>query len=364
LTGAIRNRESAARLAGDAFARQTAAEAGSLEAAALATALKAEEEALRKAAGESVTNTASLALAFSENGEILTESIKAGGLRIWSSATGAWIEDANPIEGAQFTAMLGDGTLLAASGDKKATPWTLPGKSWELVKTLGNGKDAKPFVDRVSALAFHPDGSLLLTGTGVPSRSGEITAWDTTTWSPLVSNSEAHDDTITSFAFAPDGSRFASAGTDQFVKLFETATLTHEKTFEGHTSHVLDVDWNPDNLTLASSGADLQVKVWDLGEGQEKSKVEGFKKEVSSVAFVGPSDTLVTASGDKTLKLANAPLPDAGDTFLHTAEVTRDGALIIAGGQDSVLRVWDVQTKKLVKAFESPERDAGKVVKE
>ena len=188
--------------------------------------------------------------------------------------------------------------------------------------------------------------------------------WDTTTWELLVENDEAHHDTITSFAFSPDGGRIASGGTDQFVKVFATDSLEHEKTFEGHTSHVLDVDWNADDLTLVSSSADLQVKVWDITNTQQKSKVEGFQKEVASVSFVGDTDTLLTASGDKTLKLANQPLPGAGTTFLHTANVSADGKQIIAAGQDSVLRVWDASTKKLIREFPSPEADAGKVAAE
>ncbi|MCB1079935.1 MAG: hypothetical protein KDM64_19100, partial [Verrucomicrobiae bacterium] len=72
--------------------------------------------------------------------------------------------------------------------------------------------------------------------------------------------------------------------------------------------------------------------------------------------------TLLTASGDKTLKLANAPLPDAGDTFLHTASVSADGKVIISGGQDSVLRIHDATAKKLVRSFPSPEAANGSVV--
>ncbi len=364
LTSALRNRDSSARLAGDAYADQIAAEAAALEAAALATALKTESDALSKSDAEALKTLISLDLAFSPDGSTLAVALKAGGLRLWSSETGVWLEDVDLPKATGALHFSSDRKVLVTSTDKKIVPWTLPGEQWTLTKTLGDGTSPEPFVDRVPALAFHPDGGKLATGTGVPSRSGEIAIWDTTTWELIAENAEAHHDTITSFAFSPDGDRLASGGTDQFVKVFATDSLEHEKTFEGHTSHVLDVDWNADDLTLVSSSADLQVKVWDISNTQQKSKVEGFQKEVASVSFVGDTDTLLTASGDKTLKLANQPLPGAGTTFLHTANVSADGKSIIAAGQDSVLRVWDASTKKLIKEFPSPEATPAKIASE
>ena len=351
LTGAIRNRDSAARLGGDAFARHTEALSAALEAETLVIALKKEEEALKKSIEEAKAKTARTSLSLSTDGALLIESLPDGGLRLWSTRSGQWLEDLPSTPKSSLASHVQKGALLLTTQDKKAQLVELPGTSWTLEKTLGDGIEATPFVDRVSALSFSPDGRHLLTGTGVPSRDGEIALWDTQNWDRVRVNDQAHHDTITAFAFSPDGTQFASGGTDQMVRVFDIASLEEVKVFEGHTSHVLDVAWNPDNLTLASSGADLEAKIWDFEETRQKSKVEGFGKEVSAVAFLGASGSLVTASGDKTLKVANQPLPGAGVTFLHTAEVSGDGKTIIAGGQDGVLRVWDSAAKKLTHSF-------------
>jgi WD40 repeat protein len=213
----------------------------------------------------------------------------------------------------------------------------------------------------VTALAFNPSGERLITGTGVPSRSGELKLWNTADWTVVAENDEAHEDTITSFTFSPYGKQVASGSTDRMVKIFDAETLEYQKTFEGHTSHVLDVAWNADGLDIASASADKQVKIWNVAEGQQKQKIEGYDKEITSIEYVADNTTLLTASGDKTLKLSNAPLPEAGDTFLHTCAASPDGTIIIAGGQDGVLRVWDGIAKKLLSAFESPGAEAAKV---
>jgi len=360
VSGAARNRELSAKLAGDAFARQTAAKSGSKESDTLVAALKAESEALTKAAPEEEKMVVPLSLAFSADVGTLMQSLAGGTVRLFSLGTPTWLEDFPAGREITGLAVAGD-RFFSISNDKQWLAWSLPGREWALTATLGDGKKADPFVDRVTALAFAPDGSSLLTGTGIPSRGGRIALWDTATWSRVGANDEAHKDTITAFAFAPDGSRFASSSTDKLIKLFDTETLEVQQTFEGHTSHVLDVAWNADDLSLASAGADLKIKVWDLADGRVKTTVEGYAKEIGTVVYVGETESLLTASGDKTVKLANVPLPDAGDAFLHSADASVDGTRLIAGGQDSVLRVWDGTAKKLLTSFASPEAEAGKV---
>jgi WD40 repeat protein len=360
VSGAARNRDLSATLAGEAFGRQTAAKSGSKEAESLVAALKAESEALQKAAPEEEKKAVAGSLAFSADGSLVIQSLAGGTMRLFSLTSGAWLEDI--ASGKEVIALASAGEkLITASKDKQLIAWNLPGRDWTLAATLGDGKSPDPFADRVTALAFDPEGRKLITGSGVPSRNGQVAIWDTATWSQLVTNPKTHIDTLTAFAFSPDGSRVASASTDKLIKILDAETLEVQRTFEGHTSHVLDIAWNADDLSLASASADLKVKIWDLADGRVKSTVEGYTKEIGTVTYVGETESLLTASGDKVVKLANQPLPEAGDTFLHTADASADGTRLIAGGQDSILRLWDGTAKKLITSFPSPEAEAGKI---
>lgn len=354
LDGAIRAGASSARLAGEAHGRRLAAEVASSEAEQLAVALKAAEDEERKLYGDSIGKIRSNTLSFSADGAVVAQALEEGGLRLWSAIDGAWLEDVAGIAGSAEIAFLSPDRFVAATTEKKALVWSLPGRTWNLDQRLGDGESPEPFVDRVTALGFSPDGEMFLTASGVPSRSGSLVAWSTATWTPVATMEEAHDDTITALAFSPDGGRFASAGADRMVKVFATEGLIHETTFEGHTGQVLGVDWNADDLTLASAGSDEQVKIWDLVAGEEKSKTEGYKGEVTAVRFVGGTDTLLTTSGDAAVKYANAPLPSAGSAFQQSADVSADGSWIAAGGDDGILRVWDSREKKLVAEFPAP----------
>jgi len=159
--------------------------------------------------------------------------------------------------------------------------------------------------------------------------------------------------------FSPDGQLLASGAADKFMRVLDLASGKVVKTFEGHTHHVMGVSWKCDGRTLASAGADNVVKVWDFTTGERKKNIDGFGKEATSIGFVGFSDQAVVSAGDTQVKLVK----DNGETvrsfaggsdFMHSATATPDGAWIVAGGQDSVLRIWNGKDGTLVNAFASP----------
>ena len=235
--------------------------------------------------------------------------------------------------------------ILVASADKTVRIWDLTPK-WNLQKKIGELQDSKTLVDRVNSLSFSPDGKSLASGGGVPSRSGELKVWNIADGKLVCANTESHSDTISGISFSPDGKYIATAATDRFVKVFNMEGAVLERSFEGHTNHVLDVAWRADGFVLASGGADQVVKEWDFEKGNQKQTVKGHTKGVSSIAYMGTGEKLISSSGDQSVRIANKPLPDAG-TFIHSSSVSNDGTIIVAGGEDSILRVWTAGDSKL-----------------
>ncbi|MCP4848056.1 MAG: hypothetical protein GY899_08940 [Verrucomicrobiaceae bacterium] len=306
-------------------------------------ARKSESEVAKKAAAAAGSNLNEIE--FSKDGSRVLAAGDDGNIYSWATKSGQPSRVVKAKAATLVMRLLG-GNVLTAGADKSVRLWNLD-PDWLLERRIGSVNDSKVIVDRVNSIAFSPDGDLMASGSGVPSRSGAINVWQVKDGKEICRNTDSHSDTVSAIAFSPDGSRIATSATDRFVKVFKTADASLERAFEGHTNHVLDVSWRADGLALASAGADHVVKVWDFEAGTQKQTVKGHSKAVSSVDFVGISETLLTGSGDKSVRLSNQPLPDGG-TFIHVAESSSDGSIIAAGGEDSLLRVWTAADKKLL----------------
>ena len=140
----------------------------------------------------------------------------------------------------------------------------MPGTEWKLERVIGSTDKPDQLVDRVIALDFSADGKVLATGSGEPSRSGEIKFWNVENGQLVSALKEPHSDTVFGLEFSPDGKQIASCGADRFVKIHNIADGKFVRSFEGHTHHVLGVSWRADGRILASCGADMVVKVAHL----------------------------------------------------------------------------------------------------
>jgi WD40 repeat protein len=299
-------------------------------------------------------------VAFSPRGDRLLTADAVGSLKVWESPSGRGViafghtapngGAGQPIEKAVFS---GQGGLITASADGTLKSWYFEGR-WAEHKTLGT------HVFRVLALDFSPDGKLLATGGGEPSRSGELKLWEVGKGLLARSLTSLHSDTVFAVRFSPDGTKLASASADKFLKVTSVSDGKLLRSYEGHTHHVMAVDWKSDGKELVSGGADNVLKVWDYESGEQLRTLQAAGKQITAVRWIAGKPEVVGASGDTQVRIWNPDnggiaraLSGAGD-YVYSVAASADGARIAAGGADSVLFVWNGQNGQVVRKLEPP----------
>lgn len=298
-------------------------------------------------------------LAFSPDGAAIATGGHSQSIQSWNTSTGAGL-DVYPGHAGFITALTYTkaGRIFSASAGKPPVIWaTVP--LWTLARTIGTADETSPIANRVLALDFSHDGKLLATGGGVPSRNGEVKIWHTSDGSLAREITPSHSDSVYGLEFSPDDTLLATASADKFVKIFRCESGELVKTLNGHSSYVLSVAWRQNGRMLASGGADKVIKLWSYPSGVPIKSIGGAAKEVTSVQYVGLGGEILSASGDtkvRQLKEDGTALRDypGSKGFIFSTAATRDGQYILGGGQDSILRIWNGATGKLLYSLPPP----------
>ncbi len=286
--------------------------------------------------------------------------ITRGTSQVWDTDTGKPVgvrhTNATPTNGG--TGLSG----LSPDGKLAALNYTVSGDSevWEV--ETGRVRFVVKDLHNLHAVRFNADGTRLLVNEAYP--SNKLKVWDTATGEP-AGVLKGHTNNITDYAHSPDGTRIATASTDQTVKVWDAATGRQLHTLRGHSSRVGAVAFSSDGGRLVSASDDRTLRLWDVTTGQELAVLRGHTGGVTGATFVGP-DTVASVSLDRTIRYWDTRSgPGSGlwaghSGFVYSVAYHPDGKHVVSGSWDGTARVWDADGR-VVRRFDMPvvERKGG-----
>jgi WD40 repeat protein/tRNA A-37 threonylcarbamoyl transferase component Bud32 len=294
-------------------------------------------------------------VAFHPDGKHLAFACGDRQTRVWDWTTGQEVfacASAIDSRAAYGVAFSPDGRRLAVGLDGAVHVWDWE-KRQHLLELPGHARKA-------ISVAFSPDGRRLASG----SWSGNVMIWDAQTGERLHPLTEHHQP-ISALAFSPDGRRLVAACFDRRLSVWdpETGRLLHA--FPAHDGLGLGVAFlPPDGSRLASVGEEETVRVWETATWREVLDLRANTALSSCVAVSPDGLRLASAGRDATIRLWDAT-PLQGDegrqelaTFEHAGEVwtlavAPDGRQVASAefGPHSLVKVWDLRTGEVSGVF-------------
>jgi len=168
------------------------------------------------------------------------------------------------------------------------------------------------------------------------------------------------DKSARSIALHPSGDFFAVGFSDNYIRIFDTKTIQILQNFEAHQNSVFTLIYSPDGKYLISGGRDAHLKVWDVEQNyQPIHNIPAHLFAINHMVFSPKGDFLASCSMDKSIKIWDAQtfkllkVIDKARYAGHGTSInkllwTSHQDLLISGSDDRMIAVWDIQKQSII----------------
>jgi len=199
----------------------------------------------------------------------------------------------------------------------------------------------------VFAVAFAPDGSLVLSG----GWDGYLRLWEVSSGAQ-VGVLQASPKAISACAVSPDGKQWLSGALDGMLTGWDPATHRQLSTTVAHTRPVSMILFSPDGQLLLTASWDRTIGVWNWGRERDGRVLAGHDDIVAGCRFTPDGGHLFSWSHDRTARVWDLGRGQVATTLSGHADrviagaVSPDGLWAATGARDRVLTLWDLRAER------------------
>ena len=231
-------------------------------------------------------------------------------IRLTDIGTGSELATLQYGKGTDQLTFSPDGKTVAFGGLGEIRLWDTESGSEQEIPLAGTVINNVRDIARVTALAFSPDGKILVSGT----QHGKIQMWFTATGEALATFVEPAEqenlEVISALALSPDATLLAGGSQSQLHlwdvstghKLFSVSTV-HKRGWRIHHDYPAPLVFSPDGTILVNGHNSGTIQLWDVKTGDRIAALDGHTQKVETLKFSPDGETLVSTAQDGTIFL-------------------------------------------------------------
>jgi WD40 repeat protein len=280
------------------------------------------------------------ALAYSPGGTTLAAGYQDGTIRLWDIASHRVISATTWGGSAPVTlAFASGGKVLDVAGPGATGSWNLTSRARIGVRPLAGLTEG-------SAVAFSPDGKLVVTG----GTDGNVRVWNTGTGQEIGTPMSSDDKPVDAVAFSPGGTLIAAASADGNVQLWDaTSQQVAGSALVAAGPQVRALVFSPDGRLLATGAQDGTVRLWDTTTGDQAGATMATGDAVGALAFGNGGATLATTQSDGATELwqvstqaqTGAALTTQGSPGVSALAFSPSTDALATGNGNGTIRLWN-----------------------